>query len=189
VGRVHRLDRDTSGALVFALDPATRAGLIALFRDHRIERRYLALVEGEVRNDQGKVEAAISEEWDKGRRRLARPGEAASPAVTRYRVRERFPRAALLEVELETGRQHQIRLHLAHLGLPILGERIYRGPGRSTVRSAAPPAAAPRQMLHAEILGFAHPVSGRAVRVTSPLPADFLSVLGALRRRRPPRTR
>jgi 23S rRNA pseudouridine1911/1915/1917 synthase len=177
---VHRLDRDTSGTLAFALDPAARAGLIELFRDHRIERRYLALVEGAPRQDQGSIEAPIADAYRGGRRRVARGAEPQSGAFTRYRVRERFPGAALLEVELRTGRQHQIRVHLAHVGLPILGDPVYRPP-----TAGRPPIEAPRPMLHASLLGFLHPISGEPVRALSPLPADFLRALSALRRRRP----
>lgn len=184
LGRVHRLDRDTSGALAFALTPEARAALIALFRDHRIERRYLALVEGEPPRDEGRIEAPIADAYAGGRRRLARPHELQSPAFTRYRVRERFAGAALLEVEILTGRQHQIRLHLAHIGLPVLGDRVYRP--RHLER---PLVDAPRQMLHAEILGFAHPLSGDPVRVTSPLPEDMRAVMARLRRRPPGRSR
>ena len=178
IGRVHRLDRDTSGALAFALSPEARAGLIALFRDHKIERRYLALVEGEPPSDEGRIEAPIALAYVSGRRRLARGDEPQSPAFTRYKVRERLGGAALLEVEILTGRQHQIRLHLAHVGLPVIGDRVYRP------RAAkAPPVTARRQMLHAEILGFVHPLTGAPVRATSPLPEDMRIALMKLRRR------
>jgi 23S rRNA pseudouridine1911/1915/1917 synthase len=175
--RVHRLDRDTSGALAFALDPPTRGGLIALFRDHRIERRYLALVEGEPRSDQGTIDAPIADGYRTGRRRVARGVEPGRPAFTRYYVRERFRGAALLEVELRTGRQHQIRVHLAHVGLPVLGDAVYRPRA-----SGPPPIDTPRPMLHAFFLGFVHPLTGEPVRARSPLPADFLHVLSVLRR-------
>ena len=178
VGRVHRLDRDTSGALAFALSPEARAGLIALFRDHKIERRYLALVEGEPKGDEGRIEAPIASTYASGRRHLARGDEPQSPAFTRYKVRERLGGAALLEVEILTGRQHQIRLHLAHVGLPVIGDRVYRPRG-----TTAPPVAARRQMLHAETLGFAHPLTGAPVRVTSPVPEDMRLALTKLRRR------
>ena len=178
VGRVHRLDRDTSGALAFALTPEARAGLITLFRDHKIERRYLALVEGEPPQDEGRIEAPIADSYESGRRRLARGDEAQSPAFTRYKVRERLAGAALLEVEILTGRQHQIRLHLAHVGLPVVGDRVYGPRG-----AKAPLVEARRQMLHAETLGFVHPLTGKTVRVTSPLPEDMRRALTRLRRR------
>jgi len=173
-GLVHRLDRDTSGALAFALDPATRDALRALFRHHRIERRYLALVAGAPRGERGEVDLALRDDYEGGRRGVARPGEAARAARTRWRVVERLPGAALLEVELETGRQHQIRVHLAHAGLPVLGDGVYGGDARA-------PVAVRRQMLHAQRLGFAHPGTGQPLRVESALPPDFEKALVALR--------
>jgi 23S rRNA pseudouridine1911/1915/1917 synthase len=178
VGRVHRLDRDTSGALAFALTPEARAGLITLFRDHKIERRYLALVEGEPPRDESRIEAPIADSYESGRRRLARGDEPQSPAFTHYKVREHLAGAALLEVAILTGRQHQIRLHLAHVGLPVIGDRVYGPRG-----AKAPLVEARRQLLHAEILGFAHPLTGKPVRVTSPLPEDMRKALTRLRRR------
>jgi 23S rRNA pseudouridine1911/1915/1917 synthase len=174
VGLVHRLDRDTSGALAFALDPETRAALRALFRHHRIERRYSALVTGVPPGERGEVNLALRDDYEAGRRGVARPGEAGRKAITRWRVIERFPGAALLEVELETGRQHQIRVHLAHVGLPVLGDSVYG-------RDASSPVRVRRQMLHARGLGFAHPGTGQTLRVESPLAPDFERALAALR--------
>jgi 23S rRNA pseudouridine1911/1915/1917 synthase len=124
VGVVHRLDRDTSGALAFALTPSAREALRALFRRHELSRRYLAIVRLSAQNpgagvgarfpplpaESGVIDLPVHTDYVAGRRRIARPGEPSLPAVTRYRVRERFGDAALLELELETGRQHQIRL-------------------------------------------------------------------------------
>lgn len=176
VGLVHRLDRDTSGALAFARTPSARAALKALFRAHRIDRHYLALVGGEPARDAGDIDLPLAEAYEAGRRHVARPGEEAREALTRYRVRERFRGAALLEVRLETGRQHQVRVHLAHLGHPLLGDPVYGGTGR-TPRSLA----APRQMLHAWRLGFDHPDGVGRVAVDAPLPPDFGRVLARLR--------
>jgi 23S rRNA pseudouridine1911/1915/1917 synthase len=183
VGLVHRIDRDTSGALAFALSPEARAGLIDAFRDHRIERRYVALVAGVPRAEEGTVDAPLREAYVSGRRGVARRGEPGRAAVTRWRVLERFARGALLEVDLGTGRQHQVRVHLAHAGLPVLGDSVYGSSAPSPVR-------VPRQMLHARTLGFAHPVTGEPVRAESPLPEDFARALAALRKApsgRPPR--
>jgi 23S rRNA pseudouridine1911/1915/1917 synthase len=178
--RVHRLDRDTSGAIAFALSREARAGLIETFRHHRIERRYLAIVEGDPVGESGTVDAPLREAWLRGRRGVARPGEASQAARTHWRVRERLPGAALLEVQLETGRQHQIRVHLAHVGLPILGDPVYGKAPRGR-----PPARRP--MLHAHRLAVAHPVTGARVAVESPPPEDFRKALAALRRAgRPP---
>ena len=172
--RVHRLDRDTSGALAFALSPEARAGLIRTFHDHRIERTYLAVVAGAPRHEQGTVDAPLREEWTSGRRGVAHADEPSRPALTRWRVRERFAGFALLEVTLETGRQHQIRAHLAHVGLPVLGDAVYGRP--------VPDRLVRRPMLHAWRLAFAHPVTGERVAVESPLPQDVVRVLARLRR-------
>ena len=176
--RVHRLDRDTSGALAFALSPEARAGLIQTFRDHRIERVYLAVVDGEPRQEHGVVDAPVREEWRGGRRGLARADEPSRPALTRFWVRERLAGFALLEVTLETGRQHQIRAHLAHVGTPVLGDAVYGRTAHDRI--------APRLLLHAWRLGFAHPVTGERVAVESPVPEDLARVLAQLRRQAPP---
>jgi 23S rRNA pseudouridine1911/1915/1917 synthase len=181
--RVHRLDRDTSGALAFALTAEARAGLIRCFRDHRIERVYLAIVAGAPRSDAGSVDVPLREEWRDGRTGVARPGEPAQPALSHWRVLERLPGAALLEVRIETGRQHQVRVHLAHEHLPILGDPVYgaaAGHGRPLAR---------RPLLHAHRLAFAHPVTGERVAAVSPLPGDMHGVLAALRRGPAPRGR
>ena len=177
-GRVHRLDRDTSGALAFALSREARAGLIQSFRDHRIERRYLAIVAGHPAAESGTIDAPVRDAWQSGRRGVARLGEAARDARTHFRLRERFAGASLLELTLETGRQHQVRVHLAHLALPILGDAVY---GRGS-RGAA---LARRPMLHAARLAFAHPVTGGRVEVDCPPPADFERVLASLRKSTP----
>jgi 23S rRNA pseudouridine1911/1915/1917 synthase len=176
VGVVHRLDRGTSGALAFALHPAARQALRRLFREHHIERRYVAIVLGAPPDDRGIVDLPIRDSYEGGRRRVARPGEPAHEALTRWLVVERLGEAALIEATLETGRQHQIRVHLAHIGMPVLGDTVY-GPSRR------PRVDAPRQMLHARLLAFRHPLAGSAVHAESPLPEDFRSVLAALRRR------
>jgi len=184
VERVHRLDRDTTGALAFALSREARAGLIRTFREHRIGRRYLALVAAPPREERGVVDAPLRDGWVSGRRGVAREDEPRQEARTRWTVRERFPDGALLEVELDTGRQHQIRVHLAHVGLPVLGDRVYGRPAETTRTSPR------RPMLHAWRLSFAHPVTGARVDVTSPPPADFTRTAARLRSRprRPPRS-
>jgi 23S rRNA pseudouridine1911/1915/1917 synthase len=179
VGVVHRIDRDTSGAVAFALTAECRASLRRLFREHEIERRYSALVAGRPRSHEGAVDLPIRDAYESGKRGVARKGEPSLPAVTRWKVTELFEKAALLDVTLETGRQHQIRIHLAHTGLPVLGDRVYapeRGP-----RSPVP---ARRQMLHARLLAFVDPMTGAKVRAEAPLPEDFRRALGQLRRAR-----
>lgn len=174
-GAVHRLDRDTSGALAVALGPETKSALRALFREHRVQRTYTALVGGRPQKEQGTIDAPIHDAYRGGRRRIAREDEPSREAVTRFKVLERFEGGALLEVELETGRQHQIRLHLAHVGLPVLGDPVYGRAAKGTPD-------APRQMLHARTLAFRHPRTGASVRVESPLPPDFKEALRRLRR-------
>ncbi len=177
--RVHRLDRDTSGAIAFALSAEARAGLIRTFRDHRIERVYLAIVAGEPRGEQGVVDVPLRSLWSGGRKGVARGDEPAEAALTRWRLRERFAGAALLEVSLETGRQHQVRVHLAHVGLPILGDPVY---GR-------PALLARRPLLHAWRLSFAHPITGESLAVECPMAEDMRHALASLRRRSLPRRR
>jgi 23S rRNA pseudouridine1911/1915/1917 synthase len=185
VGVVHRLDRDTSGALAFALTPAVREAMRDLFRRHAVARAYLAIVRLTASRsalragEGGTIDLPVhAESYVEGRRRLARPGEPSLPAATRYRVRERLGDTALLEVELETGRQHQIRMHLAAAGMPVLGDRIY-----GSDAAARQPLRVPRQMLHAWRLGLVHPSSRRQVRAESPIPEDFQAALAELRRR------
>ena len=176
VGPLHRLDRDTSGALAVALSRDAHEAGRALFGGHHFERQYVALVHGEPAPDAGTIDAPITDAYVSGRRRIARAGEAARDAVTHFVVRQRFAgRAAVLELTLETGRQHQIRLHLRELGHPVLGDRVY-GPGA--------PITAPRQMLHAWRLAFPHPLTGARIAVEAPLPADFLKVQRQLAARR-----
>jgi 23S rRNA pseudouridine1911/1915/1917 synthase len=164
--------------VAFALSPAARQALRALFREHRIERRYSALVEGEPRGEQGVVDLPIRDAYAGGKRGVAREGEPSRAALTRWRIVERFPGAALLDIELETGRQHQIRVHLAHIGHPVLGDVTYRAKG-----GRHPPVAARRPLLHARLLAFLHPLTGVAVRAESPLPQDFLQAVEALKAR------
>ena len=178
IAAAHRLDRDTSGALALALDPHMRGALRELFRAHAVERRYLALVAGEPHADAGTIDAPIRDAYRDGRRGIAKPGEEGKPARTRYRVIERLGGAALVELRLETGRQHQIRIHLAHLGHPVLGDATYGQPATAS-RGVG------RQMLHAEFLGFRHPDSRKPVSARSPVPADFEAVLRRLRASRP----
>jgi 23S rRNA pseudouridine1911/1915/1917 synthase len=173
VAPLHRLDRDTSGALAVALSRAAHAAGREIFRGHGFDRHYLALVHGVPAAAAGRIDAPIADAYVAGRRRLARAGEPSRDAVTHFAVRERLgTRAALVELTLDTGRQHQIRLHLRHLGHPVVGDRVY-GPEHG-------PAAA-RQMLHAWRLAFPHPLTGRRIAVEAPLPDDFTKAMRRLR--------
>ncbi|MEZ5287540.1 MAG: RluA family pseudouridine synthase [Vicinamibacterales bacterium] len=165
-GLLHRLDRGTSGALAIALSPAVHTEGRSLFKAHAFERTYLALVRGSPAADTGTIDRPIAEAYTSGRRRLAEPGEPSLPARTHYQVRERFGRdASLLEVTLDTGRQHQIRLHLSSIGHPVVGDRVY-GEGGSADRRDRP-------MLHAWRLAFPHPISQARIEVEAPVPPDF----------------
>jgi len=175
VGVVHRLDKETSGVLVFARSRETLRVLQELLKRHAIEREYLALVEGKP-PEAGTFDADLVRDRGDRRRGVAGPGEKGRRAVTRFRTIERLGRATLVSARLETGRTHQIRVHFAAAGHPVLGDRVYR-------RLESPfPVEAPRQMLHARWLGFAHPRTGKMVRCEAPMPDDFERVLAALRR-------
>jgi 23S rRNA pseudouridine1911/1915/1917 synthase len=171
-GIVHRLDRDTSGALAFARNRDALHVLQELFRTHAIEREYAALVAG-APPDRGTFDADLVREPGL-KRRTARAGQTGRRAVTRFRTLERLPDAALVAVRPETGRTHQIRVHFAEAGHPVLGDRVY-----GTASGAAD--RAPRQMLHARTLGFRHPATGKTVSAEAPLPEDFERSLAALR--------
>ncbi len=177
VGTLHRLDRDTSGALALALSREAHEAGRALFGRHAFERQYQGLVEGVPTPDTGTIDMPIAEVYAAGRRRLAVGSEPQMPAVTHYVVRHAYgTAAALVELTLDTGRQHQIRLHMTHLGHPVLGDRVYGSP-----RAAA---AAPRQMLHAWTLTFPHPLTGARISVNAPLPDDFARMRERLRAQR-----
>jgi 23S rRNA pseudouridine1911/1915/1917 synthase len=171
-GIVHRLDKETSGALVFARNRAAHHALQDRFRTHAIDREYVALVEG-IPADSGTFDADLVREPGL-RRSIARSGQEGRRAVTRYRTVEDLGNAALVSIRPETGRTHQIRVHFSAGGHPILGDRVYGRPGTGA-RSA------PRQMLHARRLEFPHPKTGKNVSAESPLPDDFAKVLSLLR--------
>ena len=179
VGMLHRLDRDTSGSLAVALSKDAHAAGRELFKEHRFDRHYLALVQGVPERDSGTIEARISSGYRDGRRKLVDVDKSGLDAKTDYKVRERFANAALLELRLHTGRQHQIRLHLERLGHPLLGERVYSG---ASPKPQVPSPSAKRNMLHAWTLAFPHPITSRLVSVEAPVPDDFLSVMSKLRK-------
>ena len=173
VGMLHRLDRDTSGSLAVALSKDAHAAGRELFKEHRFDRQYLALVQGIPAKERGTIEARISSGYRDGRRKLVQSSASGLDARTDYRVRERFKDAALVELTLHTGRQHQIRLHLEKLGHPLIGERVY-AENRST-------ASGKRNMLHAWRLAFPHPLNGKRISVEANPPQDFQKLLARLR--------
>ncbi len=164
-GIVHRLDKDTSGLIVAAKTETAHAGLRALFETHDIDRGYLALVQGLPWPGTGRVEAPIGRD-PRHRKRMA-VVERGRPAVTHYRVEAAFgTRASSVACRLETGRTHQVRVHLAHIGHGVIGDPLYGGRRRGMP-------AFPRQALHAARLGFRHPATGADMQFESPPPADF----------------
>lgn len=178
VGVVHRLDKDTSGAVVFARSREMLTLLQKLFGRHEVSREYLAIVEGRVGKESGTVSLDLVADRGDRRRGTAKRGERGVPAVTHYRVLERLRGTTLVALNLETGRTHQIRLHMASLGHPVLGDRVYRG--RDFEASVLE---VPRQMLHARTLGFVHPGTGEPVSAESPVPDDFRQALRSLKPR------
>ena len=179
-GIVHRLDRGTSGLLVVAKTDAAHLALTRQLQARTVERRYLALVHGEVGHAEGRIELPIGRHPQDRQRMAVRPPGAGRPASTRYRVRARTAAPvplSLLEVQLGTGRTHQIRVHLAHRGHPVVGDRTYRrGPSALPAELLALVAALHGQALHAGLLGFVHPVTGARVRFVAPPPAAFAAL-------------
>ena len=171
---VHRIDKDTSGLMVFAKTRKAEAGLGALFRRHGVERAYLCVAHGDV--EPGTIESELVPDRGDGLRGSLR-GRGGKLAVTRVRVLRRLAASTLCEVRLETGRTHQIRIHLSETGHPLVGERVYL---RDWIREGRVLIPSPRLLLHAATLGFEHPLSGEELRFLSPLPPDFESVLDTL---------
>ncbi len=181
-GIVHRLDKDTSGALVAAKSDAAHRGLVAAFAAGKVKKLYLALVWG-APPASGEVTAGIGRH-PVDRKRMSSQGRHTKPARSRWQVVRRFKAGlSLLRVRIHTGRTHQIRVHLSEAGFPVAGDATYGGRRQ---RRTAPPAVAralkdaDRQMLHALELGFSHPVTGEPLAFTAPLPPDFRAVLRSL---------
>jgi 23S rRNA pseudouridine1911/1915/1917 synthase len=193
-GIVHRLDKDTSGLLVVAKNDLAHQGLAEQFADHGrtgpLERAYLALLWGEPDRPHGTVEAALARGTHNREKIVVVPEGRGRRAVTRYAVVEtlppRQPAASLVRCELETGRTHQIRVHMAHIGHPLMGDALY-GSGFKTKAARLSEAqgqalsALGRQALHAAVLGFEHPRTGETLRFESPLPEDMAKLLECLR--------
>jgi 23S rRNA pseudouridine1911/1915/1917 synthase len=180
VGMLHRLDRDTSGSLAVALSKDAHAAGRDLFKHHRFERHYLALVQGVPNPPAGTIRARISSGYHDGRRKLVTAEGAGLDSATDYRVKETFGDIALLELRLHTGRQHQIRLHLEKLGNPLIGERVYSEAVSRKPQAVSRQVFAKRNMLHAWTLAFPHPLTGEPIAVEAPLPADFARMIKRL---------
>ena len=176
-GLVHRLDRDASGALVIALSPAAYDAIRAQFEARSVRKRYLAIVEGKPPRGEGSCDLPI-EEARRGDMKIAVVGRrgAARPALTRWRTLASTRTRTLLEVEIETGRLHQIRAHMAALGCPVVNDRVYRvdlPPNTSKPPKGRP---TPPLALHAGTIEFRHPVTGDAIEVSCPVPGHFADV-------------
>lgn len=172
-GIVHRIDRNTTGSLVVCKTDAAHRSLAEQLRDHSITRKYRAIVYGNIKEDTGTVDAPIGRH-PVDRKKMAVNRVNGREAVTHYRVLERFGRFTYIECQLETGRTHQIRVHMTSAGHPLLGDDVY-GP-------ASCPFHLEGQTLHAMVLGFIHPVTGAYMEFTAPLPPYFENLLEQLRR-------
>jgi 23S rRNA pseudouridine1911/1915/1917 synthase len=171
-GIVHRLDTETSGVLLVARTPAAYDALRQQFTERRVLKEYRAVVHGDIAQ-QGEIGTAIAHTRGHTRMRVCRTAkEPGRPALTRYRPLERYGSYTLLAVEIPTGVMHQIRVHLASIGHPVAGDRLYGG----TVAADTPA----RHLLHAYRLGFTHPESGRHIEISSPVPADLRALLKRL---------
>ena len=170
-GVVHRLDKDTSGVMVIALNDKAYYNLIEQFKHRTINRRYIALVYGNLREDEGEIALRIGRS-ESDRKKMSTRVRKGKEAVTRWKVLKRFGNATLVEVRLGTGRTHQIRVHFASIGHPVLGDRTY-GKKVEIEAKTRKIILFPRQMLHAELLGFTHPATGEYLEFSSPVPEDM----------------
>lgn len=171
-GIVHRIDKDTSGVIVVAKTNEAHLSLSEQLKEHSITRRYNALLEGRLKNDTGKIDTLIGRN-PKDRKQMSIVAANGKKAVTHYRVMERFDSNTLIEAVLETGRTHQIRVHMASLGHPVVGDRVY-GYKKQRFDTKG-------QLLHARVLGFIHPTRKEYMEFEAPLPDYFERILQALR--------
>lgn len=172
LGMVQRLDRDTSGVMIFSTHPHAHKGLTAAFGERRVTKRYLALIAGCLHDAQGEMRSQLARR--RSTNRMVSVERGGKLAVTRYRRLAFDDRASLVEIEITTGRSHQIRVHFAEAGHPLLGDAAYGGPAAIAGMTIA------RQMLHASELCLDHPVSGSRLELRAPLPPDFLAVMHEL---------
>ncbi len=181
-GIVHRIDRDTSGLLVVAKSDKAHEGLAKLFATHDIDRRYLAVVMGQPAPPAGTVATQIGRSTTDRKKMAVLPDGKGKRAVTHYRMLQSLRETALVECRLETGRTHQVRVHMAHIGHPLIGDATYNN-RRKTFKFGPNQSYLERQALHAASLGFIHPVTGEKLGFESSLPDDIqqlLTSLGAL---------
>lgn len=176
-GIVHRLDKDTSGVMVVARTHEALRALSAQFKARIVRKKYFALVSGVIKKGSGTIEAGLGRHV-KERKKISVHTHKAREAVTLFKVKERFKNATLVEVEIKTGRTHQIRVHMAYMGHPILGDKTYGSARTTKVSGRIEP---DRQMLHAESLSFLHPETGHPMTFSAPPPQDMLAVIDGLR--------
>ena len=172
-GIVHRIDKDTSGIIMIAKNNEAHVSLSEQLKEHTITRRYNALVEGVMKADEGTIETMIGRN-PRNRKEMTTVSKNGKRAVTHFTVIERFESYTLIEARLETGRTHQIRVHMAHIGHPIVGDPVY-GYKKQKFHTMG-------QLLHARVLGFIHPRTGEYREFEAPLPAYFVSILSKIRK-------
>lgn len=173
IGMVQRLDRDTSGVVVYSIHPAAHKGLTETFTGRQVEKSYLALVFGIPDRPEAEIRSLLAKQRKTNKVKSVAAG--GKEAVTRYRLLETFEDCALLRIQILTGRSHQIRAHMSEMGHPLLGDLRYGGPESAAGQKVG------RQMLHADRLRFKHPVTGADLDLESPLPHDMQSLLDRLR--------
>ncbi len=185
-GIVHRLDKGTSGVLVVAKTATAYKSLVMQFKEGSVQKKYYALVYGNVKDDVGMLETGI-QRHPKDRKKMAVTLEGGRKAITRWKVKSRFDQFCLLEVSIKTGRTHQIRAHFSYLGHPVVGDSTYGGHRRiNTIRNTeirSTISGLKRHLLHAYFLSFNHPETGERVSYTLPLPEEFKTILGLLTKR------
>ena len=167
-GIVHRIDKDTSGLLLVAKDDATHIGLSEQIKEHSLTRKYIAIVHGNFKNDEGTVDAPIGRH-PTHRKKMCITEKNSKNAVTHYRVLQRFMEYTLVECKLETGRTHQIRVHMASLGHPVMGDKTY-GVKKEKYNLSG-------QLLHAKIVGFIHPITKEYMEFETDIPERFMKFL------------
>lgn len=172
-GIVHRIDKDTTGSIIACKNDNAHLKIAEQLKEHSITRRYRAICFGELKDDAGTIHAPIGRD-EKDRKKMAINHKNGKQAITHYKVLERFPDYTYIECQLETGRTHQIRVHMASIGHPLLGDVVYS--------SRKQPFSTNGQVLHAYILGFTHPVNGEYIETTAPMPDYFNSILDKLRK-------
>ena len=173
-GIVHRIDMDTTGSLIICKNDVAHQSLAAQLKDHSIRRIYVAIVHGNIKEDEGTIDAPIGRH-PTDRKKMSTKAKNGRRAVTHYRVLERFGDYTYIQCELETGRTHQIRVHMASIGHPLLGDAVY-GPGKCPFKGLE------GQTLHAKTLGIIHPRTGEYLEVEAPLPVYFVELLDRLRK-------